>query len=140
MILSRCCLARCCEALNGSSPKGKLSETQVSARLFPEDESNAADGMDQGWSIVQFDFLTQIADVDIEEVVVSIKVFSPDPMHDLLTFQHPAGTSHQEIEQVVFLHGQFDGSISTFHIPGPGVHGEVGDLENFVDVGSIGRP
>ena len=60
--------------------------------------------MDQGWSIIQFDFLSEIADVDVEEIVVSIECLSLHPTHDLLTFENPSGTTRQEIQQVILFH------------------------------------
>ena len=70
------------------------SETETSVRLFPEDESNTAHGVDEGWRVLQFDFLTQVADIDIEKIVVPIKIFSPNTVHDFLAFKHAACAPH----------------------------------------------
>ena len=110
------------------------SETETLVRLFPEDKSNTAYGVDEGGRIIQLDFLTQVADIDVEKIVVPIKIFSPNTVHDFPAFKHAACAPHQEIQQVVFLHRQSDRTISPHHIPGTRVHAEVGDLENFVDV------
>ena len=45
--------------------------------MFPEDESNTAHSVDEVWRVVQFDFLTQVADIDVEKIVVPIKIFLP---------------------------------------------------------------
>ena len=72
--------------------------------------------------------------MDVEKIVVPIKIFFLNTVHYLLAFMHAACAPHQEIQQVVFLHRQSDSTISPHRIPGPPVHAEVGDLENFVDV------
>ena len=59
--------------------------------------------MDQRRQVLLFDLLPQIADIYIEEIVITKEILSPDAAHDFLTFQHPSSASHQEIQQVIFL-------------------------------------
>ena len=69
--------------------------------------------MDQSRRIGFFDFLSHITDVDVEKVVISIKIFSSDPLHNLLAFQDASSSTKEKIKQVIFLDGQLDAARST---------------------------
>ena len=69
--------------------------------------------MDQRRCIRLLDLLTQVADVDIQKVVVAEEVLAPDATHDVLSLQNGTSPAHQEIQQVVFLDRQVNGPIAS---------------------------
>ena len=84
--------------------------------LKPHHEAHAAHGVDQLRLLRAFHLLPQVADINIEQVVVAIETFAPNAMQDLQARLHFVGRSHQEHQQLVLLVRELDAAATSSHI------------------------
>src|SRR5258708_8388513 len=68
------------------------------------------DGLDQ-LPILVPELLSQVADVDLDVVLIAVEVVAPDLVQDPLPGQDLVGVLHQQLEQVEFPRRQLDGSL-----------------------------
>ena len=73
------------------------------------------------------DLLTQVADVELDDVRLAAEVVVPHPVQDLRLGQHPPGVAHEEPEQLELGRGQVDEVAVAADLAGVLVHGQVAD-------------
>src|SRR5262245_54033607 len=74
--------------------------------------------------------LAQVADIDLDDVVVALVIESPHGVEDRLLRVNDAHVAHQELEQRELPCGEFDDRCATAADPGSGVQLEVADPEH----------
>ena len=73
------------------------------------------------------DLLTQVADVQLDDVGLATEVVVPDAVQDLCLAQYPARVAHQEAQQLELGGGQVDQLPAAANLAGVLVHRQVGD-------------
>ena len=68
--------------------------------------------MDQTGFTGGFSFLTQIADIDLDDVALAAEVVLPDSIENHLTRKDLARMQHQQFEQHIFLGGQLNDALA----------------------------
>src|SRR4029453_3559010 len=69
--------------------------------------ASAAHGVDHRRTI-GVDLLTEIGDVELDDVRLAAEVVVPDPVQDLCLAEHPPRVAHQVPQQLEFGSGQLD--------------------------------
>src|SRR3990172_9806479 len=86
-------------------PRGcwTLRCTARGLRRLPQYVAHTAHGVQQPLLATCLSLLTQITDIDLDNVAFTAEVVAPYPVEDHLARQHLARMSHEEIEQLVLL-------------------------------------
>src|SRR5690242_8940966 len=109
----------------GTRPRRRLADRTSSAG-GPEDIAGTPHGMDHRLA-TGVDLLTQVGDVELDDVDLAAEVVVPDPVEDLELAQDPTGVAHEEAQQLVLRGGQRDQLASAAYLPAVLVEGQIPD-------------
>src|SRR5437016_5461626 len=117
---------------NASSPpyqavirQRKLEKNGSRAALGAECVTDATDRVDEFVVGVDIDFVTEIPNVDVDQVRFAQKVRTPNAVENFVARMHLVRVHEQEFEQREFLRRQFDVPASALHFVRVAVEDEI---------------
>src|SRR6476661_488919 len=136
-------LSRVCSTSATTSVAARVVRTRTPARRCPlatiglESVAHAALGLDRVPAERLVDLASNVADVDLDDVVVTVVVGVPDVLQDVGLAHHLAGVPHQVLQQPVLPRRELDRRVAAVNAASTRVEPEVSGGQ---DDRPLGRP
>ena len=100
--------------------------------LLAQHVAHAAHGLDQARLAAGLGLLAQVADIDLQHVVLTAEIVAPHFLQDLLAAQHLAGVAQQVVQQIVLLGSQAERAVAAPGLARHRVEAQVGIGQRFI--------